>query len=94
MAEGIENKEQWEGPEFQDTTSSGQEREAKVITFYRMEKEGERYFRPCYDKNGEKLVKRELLVSLKGEIYFVKFIRNHKEDDVELSVNLLEYDVY
>ncbi|GJQ98828.1 hypothetical protein Tco_0521813 [Tanacetum coccineum] len=42
MAEGIENKEQWEGPEFQDTASSGQEREAKVFTFYRMEKEGER----------------------------------------------------
>ncbi|GJQ98829.1 hypothetical protein Tco_0521814 [Tanacetum coccineum] len=42
VAEGIENKEQWEGPEFQDTTSSGQEREAKVFTLYRMEEEGER----------------------------------------------------
>nr|GEY44696.1 hypothetical protein [Tanacetum cinerariifolium] len=48
VVEGIKNKEQWEGPEFQDTASSGQEREAKVFTFYRMEEEGERYFTPCY----------------------------------------------
>ncbi|GJZ74234.1 hypothetical protein Tco_0638380 [Tanacetum coccineum] len=39
VAEGIENKEQLEGPEFQDTASSRQEREAKVFTFYRMEEE-------------------------------------------------------
>ncbi|GJW60043.1 hypothetical protein Tco_0109378, partial [Tanacetum coccineum] len=32
VAEGIENKEQWEGPEFQDTTSSGQEKEAKMTS--------------------------------------------------------------
>ncbi|GKB18966.1 hypothetical protein Tco_0852889 [Tanacetum coccineum] len=119
VAEGIENKEQWEGPEFQDTASSGQEKEVKVFTFYRMEEEGERYFTPCHvgglhaydgeinliyeknlisnelavklcleyeEKNGEKLVKRELLVSLKGEFYFVKFIVNPEEDDVEPSV--------
>ncbi|GJU97989.1 hypothetical protein Tco_1327260 [Tanacetum coccineum] len=121
MAEGIENKEQWEGPEFQDTASSGQEKEAKIFTFYRMEEEGERYFTPCYvdglhaydkeinlkhekklilnefgvklcleyeEKNGEKLVKRELLVSLKGKFYFVKFIVNPEEDDVEPNVIL------
>ncbi|GKE08699.1 hypothetical protein Tco_1412250 [Tanacetum coccineum] len=81
VAEGIENKEQWEGPEFQDTASSGQEKEDKVFTFYRMEEEGER-------ESGEKLVKRELLVSLKGESYFVKFIVNPEEDDVEPSVIL------
>ncbi|GJX38172.1 hypothetical protein Tco_0251475 [Tanacetum coccineum] len=40
------------------------------------------------EKNGEKLVKRELLVSLKGEFYFVKFIVNLEEDDVEPSVIL------
>nr|GEX25175.1 hypothetical protein [Tanacetum cinerariifolium] len=48
VVEGIENKEQWEGPEFQHTASSGQEREAKVFTFNRIEEEGERYFTPCY----------------------------------------------
>nr|GEW73594.1 hypothetical protein [Tanacetum cinerariifolium] len=43
----------------------------------------------CFEyekKIGEKLLKRELLVSLKGEFYFVKFIVNPKEDDVEPSV--------
>ncbi|GJS96384.1 hypothetical protein Tco_0803352 [Tanacetum coccineum] len=40
------------------------------------------------EKNREKLVKRELLVSLKGEFYFVKFILNPEEDDVEPSVIL------
>ncbi|GKD18731.1 hypothetical protein Tco_1207889, partial [Tanacetum coccineum] len=34
-------------------------------------------------KNGEKVVKRELLVALRGELYFVKFIINLKEDDVD-----------
>ncbi|GJS89084.1 hypothetical protein Tco_0771720 [Tanacetum coccineum] len=121
MAKGIENKKQWKGPEFHDTTSSGQKKEAKVFTFYRMEEEGERYFTPCYvgglhaydgeinlkyeknlisndftvklcleykEKNKENLVKRELLVSLKVELYFVKFIINPKEDDVEPGVIL------
>ncbi|GJV64236.1 hypothetical protein Tco_1475064 [Tanacetum coccineum] len=93
VAEGIKNKEQWEGPEFQDTTSSGQEKEAKVFTFYRMEEEGEHYFTPFYlcleyeEKIGEKLVKRELLVSLKGEFYFVSIV-NPEEDDVEPYVVL------
>ncbi|GJS21735.1 hypothetical protein Tco_0450367 [Tanacetum coccineum] len=32
------------------------------------------------EKNGENLVKKELLVSLKGEFYFVKFILNPEED--------------
>ncbi|GJR72341.1 DNA-directed DNA polymerase [Tanacetum coccineum] len=42
----------------------------------------------CKEKYREKLVKRELLVSLKGEFYFVKFIINPKEDDVEPSMIL------
>ncbi|GJX84781.1 hypothetical protein Tco_0335555 [Tanacetum coccineum] len=37
---------------------------------------------------GEKLVKKELIVALKGELYFVKFIINSKEDDVEPGVIL------
>nr|GEW65275.1 ribonuclease H-like domain, reverse transcriptase, RNA-dependent DNA polymerase [Tanacetum cinerariifolium] len=37
VAKGIENKEQWEGPEFQDTASSVKEKVAKVFTFYRTE---------------------------------------------------------
>ncbi|GJX09192.1 hypothetical protein Tco_0199051 [Tanacetum coccineum] len=38
------------------------------------------------ERNGEKLVNRELLVSFKWEFYFVKFIINPKEDDVEPCV--------
>ncbi|GJR99014.1 hypothetical protein Tco_0315523 [Tanacetum coccineum] len=34
-------------------------------------------------EGGEKVVKRELLVALKGELYFFKFIINPEEDNVE-----------
>ncbi|GJX99162.1 hypothetical protein Tco_0356181 [Tanacetum coccineum] len=37
-------------------------------------------------KSGNKLVKKELIVALRGEIYFVKFILNLEEDDVEPGV--------
>ncbi|GJX07976.1 hypothetical protein Tco_0195908 [Tanacetum coccineum] len=42
----------------------------------------------CEEKDGENFVKKELLVALKGEIYFVKFIINPEEDDVEPGVVL------
>nr|GEW95799.1 hypothetical protein [Tanacetum cinerariifolium] len=72
-----------EGPEYQDTHDSGK-KETKGFTFYRMEMEeaSERY------KDGEKVVKKEFLVALKGELYFVKFIINPEEDDVEPEVVL------
>nr|GEW30931.1 hypothetical protein [Tanacetum cinerariifolium] len=37
-------------------------------------------------KHGYKMVKKELIVALRGEIYFVKFIINPEEDDVEPGV--------
>ncbi|GKC14355.1 hypothetical protein Tco_1011137 [Tanacetum coccineum] len=40
----------------------------------------------CLDyevKKGNKVVKKELVVALRGELYFVKFLINPKEDDVE-----------
>nr|GFC00282.1 hypothetical protein [Tanacetum cinerariifolium] len=37
-------------------------------------------------KRENKVVKKELIVALRGEIYFVKFIINPKEDDVEPEV--------
>nr|GEY10835.1 hypothetical protein [Tanacetum cinerariifolium] len=40
----------------------------------------------CLDhevRNGSKVVKKELIVALRGEIYFVKFIINPEEDDVK-----------
>ncbi|GJT25009.1 hypothetical protein Tco_0894946 [Tanacetum coccineum] len=39
-------------------------------------------------KRGNKMVKKELIVALRGEIYFVKFIINLEEDDVEPGVIL------
>ncbi|GKA22166.1 hypothetical protein Tco_0708128 [Tanacetum coccineum] len=36
-------------------------------------------------KRGNKIVKKELIIALRGEIYFVKFIINPEEDDVELG---------
>ncbi|GKE13325.1 hypothetical protein Tco_1416876 [Tanacetum coccineum] len=38
-------------------------------------------------KRGNKVVKKELIVALRGEINFVKFIINPEEDDVEPVVN-------
>ncbi|GJY16157.1 hypothetical protein Tco_0386579 [Tanacetum coccineum] len=37
-------------------------------------------------KRGNKIVKKELIVALRGKIYFVKFIINLEEDDVEPGV--------
>ncbi|GJX90583.1 retrotransposon ORF1 [Tanacetum coccineum] len=37
-------------------------------------------------KRGNKVVKKELIVALRGEIYFVMFIINPEEDDVEPGV--------
>ncbi|GKB37303.1 hypothetical protein Tco_0882245 [Tanacetum coccineum] len=55
------------------------------------EEVSDRFVAPCfvneleaYDvKRGNKVVKNELIVALRGEIYFVKFIINPEEDDVE-----------
>nr|GFB56199.1 hypothetical protein [Tanacetum cinerariifolium] len=40
----------------------------------------------CFDyevKKGQKMVKNELIVALKGELYFVKFIINPEEYDIK-----------
>ncbi|GJR91888.1 hypothetical protein Tco_0215899 [Tanacetum coccineum] len=45
----------------------------------------------CLDyevKKGNKVVKKELIVALRGELYFIKFIINPKEDDIEPRVIL------
>ncbi|GJU43744.1 hypothetical protein Tco_1201010 [Tanacetum coccineum] len=97
VAEGIKNKEKWEGPEFQDTASSGKEKEVKVFTFYRMEQEGERYFTPCYvgrlhAYDGEINLKYEK--NLISSEFAVKLCLEYEEknreklDDVEPSVIL------
>nr|GFD45771.1 hypothetical protein [Tanacetum cinerariifolium] len=45
----------------------------------------------CFDyevKKGQKMVKNKLIVSLKGELYFIKFIINPEEYDIEPGVIL------
>nr|GEU62058.1 hypothetical protein [Tanacetum cinerariifolium] len=45
----------------------------------------------CLDykvKKGKKLVKKELIIALKGELYFMEFIINPKEDDFKPGVIL------
>nr|GFD05719.1 hypothetical protein [Tanacetum cinerariifolium] len=45
----------------------------------------------CFDyevKKGQKMVKNELIVALKGELYFVKFIINPEEYDIKPRVIL------
>ncbi|GJS67959.1 hypothetical protein Tco_0682524 [Tanacetum coccineum] len=70
--------------------ANGKKKEAKAFTFYRMETEdiSERYDAPCFVNNGDKVVKKELIVALRGEIYFIKFIINPEEDDIEPGVVL------
>ncbi|GJS04997.1 reverse transcriptase domain-containing protein [Tanacetum coccineum] len=44
-------------------------------------------------KRGNKLAKKELIVALRGEIYFVKFIINPEEDDIEPEDHLLDFNI-
>ncbi|GJR93526.1 retrotransposon ORF1 [Tanacetum coccineum] len=73
--------------EFQDTANSGQKKETKAMVFHQMDTE--EVVKLCQEyevKRGNKVVKKELIVALRGEIYFVKFIINPEEDDVEPGV--------
>ncbi|GJW56091.1 hypothetical protein Tco_0102822, partial [Tanacetum coccineum] len=86
----------WNSLKFQDTANSGQKKETKAMVFHQMETEevNDRFVAPCFVNGLEAydgeinlgVVKKELIVALRGEIYFVKFIINQEEDDVELGV--------
>nr|GEZ35196.1 hypothetical protein [Tanacetum cinerariifolium] len=91
-----EGSRDWNSPEYQDTAVSKGKKVVNILSFYRMETDEirERYIAP-YFMNGlesyderKKLVKKELIVALKGELYFVKFIINLDEDDSEPGVIL------
>ncbi|GJW96882.1 hypothetical protein Tco_0178690 [Tanacetum coccineum] len=90
----VEGSRDWNSSEFQDTVNSGQKKETKAMVFYQMETEevSDRFVAPlklCLEyevKKGNKVVKKELIVAHRGEIYFVKFIINPEEDDVEPGV--------
>ncbi|GKA95218.1 hypothetical protein Tco_0817256 [Tanacetum coccineum] len=72
-----------------DTANSGQKKETKAMVFHQMDtvEVSDRFVAPCFVNGlGNKVVKKELIVALRGEIYFVKFIINLEEDDVEPGV--------
>ncbi|GKA97614.1 hypothetical protein Tco_0825508, partial [Tanacetum coccineum] len=81
----------WNSLEYQDTTNNGAYdgeinlgKEENMIS-------NEFAVKLCLDhevKCGHKVVKKELIVALRGEINFVKFIINIEEDDVEPRVVL------
>nr|GEW78469.1 hypothetical protein [Tanacetum cinerariifolium] len=91
----------WNSLEYQDTAVSKKKKVVNTLSFYRMEIAEIKFdenlisnkfaVKLCLDyevKKGKKLVKKELIVALKGELYFVKFIINPEEDDSEPGVIL------
>ncbi|GJZ33033.1 hypothetical protein Tco_0578469 [Tanacetum coccineum] len=94
----IEGFEDWDSLEYQDTANSGGKKETKAMVFHKMDTEeireenmisNEYAVKLCLEhkvKRGNKIVKKELIVALRGEIYFVKFIINPEEDGVEPGV--------
>ncbi|GKB96941.1 hypothetical protein Tco_0983078 [Tanacetum coccineum] len=96
----VEGSGDWNSLEYQDTTNSKGKKVMNALIFYKMkiDEVSERYIAPCFVnvkscldyevKKGQKLVKKELIVALRGELYFVKFVINPEEDDVEPGVIL------
>nr|GEV76747.1 hypothetical protein [Tanacetum cinerariifolium] len=90
----------WNSPEYQDTAVSKGKKVVNTLKAY----DGEVYLefdenlisneyavKLCLDyevKKGKKLVKKELIVALKGELYFLKFIINPEEDNSEPGIIL------
>ncbi|GKC34552.1 hypothetical protein Tco_1046936 [Tanacetum coccineum] len=84
----VEGSGDWNSPEYQDTTAYDGE---VNLAFDENLISNEFAVKLCLDyemKNEKKLVKKELIVALKGELYFVKFIINPEEDDFEPGVIL------
>nr|GEX15790.1 hypothetical protein [Tanacetum cinerariifolium] len=80
----VEGSGDWNLPEFQDTANTEKKKEHKDMVFHKIDTE-----ELCLEhevRRGNKVVKKELIIVLRGEIYFVKFIINPKEDDMEPGV--------
>nr|GEZ56741.1 hypothetical protein [Tanacetum cinerariifolium]GEZ56747.1 hypothetical protein [Tanacetum cinerariifolium]GEZ56970.1 hypothetical protein [Tanacetum cinerariifolium] len=88
-SEKVEGHGDWNAPEYTDATGSKEKKHAMVrsiLAFNENLISNEYAVKLCLDyevKKGNKAVKKELIVTLKGELYFVKCIINPKEDDVE-----------
>ncbi|GJR42250.1 hypothetical protein Tco_1310353 [Tanacetum coccineum] len=84
----VEGSGDWNSPEFQDTANKAYDGEINLRVEENMIS-NEYAVKLCLEhevKRGNKIVKKELIVALRGEIYFVKFIINPEEDDVEPGV--------
>nr|GEW10987.1 hypothetical protein [Tanacetum cinerariifolium] len=94
LSDKVEGSGDWDSPEYQDTANSRVKKETKAMAFHKIDTEenmisNEYEVKLCLEhevKRGNKVVKKELIVALKGEIYFVKFIINLEEDGVEPGV--------
>ncbi|GKD63789.1 hypothetical protein Tco_1305897 [Tanacetum coccineum] len=87
LSDKIEGSEDWNSLEFQDTANT-YDGEINLVVEENMIS-NEYAVKLCLEhevKRGNKVVKKELIVALRGEIYFVKFIINPEEDDVEPGV--------
>nr|GEZ13837.1 hypothetical protein [Tanacetum cinerariifolium] len=67
----------WDSPEYKDTVGIEGKKEPEALVFHKM------YIEEDSDQKGKKLVEKKLMVSLRGEIFFVQFIINPKEDEFE-----------
>ncbi|GJZ13350.1 hypothetical protein Tco_0548580 [Tanacetum coccineum] len=94
----VEGSGDWNSSEFQDTATVTKEgnkgfaydgetnlgvEENMISNEYAVN-----FFLEYKVKRGNKVVKKELIIALRGEIYFGKFIINPKEDDVEPGVEV------
>nr|GEV80104.1 hypothetical protein [Tanacetum cinerariifolium] len=87
LSDKVKRSCDWNSTEFQDTANSGQK---KVMVFYQMDTKevSDRFVAFCFvnELKACDVAQKELIVALRGEIYFVKFTINPEEDDVELGV--------
>nr|GEV52471.1 ribonuclease H-like domain-containing protein [Tanacetum cinerariifolium] len=86
-SEKVEGHGDWNAPDY--TNTAGTYDGEINLAFDENMITNEYAVKLCLDyevKKGNKVVKKELIVTLKGELYFVKFIINPKEDDVDPRV--------
>ncbi|GJR03542.1 hypothetical protein Tco_0526526 [Tanacetum coccineum] len=100
LNDGIESHGEWDSPKYHDTERyiapcfvNGLEAYDGDINLEHDENMISNEFpvKLCLEdkvKDGDKIVKKELIVTLRGEIHFVKFIINPEEDNIELGVIL------
>ncbi|GKD71346.1 hypothetical protein Tco_1325436 [Tanacetum coccineum] len=84
---GVDGSGDWNSPKFQDTANRWKLYDGEINLGVKGNMNSKEYaVKLCLEhevKRGNKVVKKELIVALRGEIYFVKFIINPEEDDVE-----------